>query len=85
MIENFASPARLLMVIDYILTYLWCGIISNTSRTGKTQTEREKQTQKRYHDIGSRPLPPQQKGEKACVQIQGKCVVMIKNLRTPHS
>ena len=46
-----------------------------------------KQIQKRYYDIGSRSLPPLQKGEKARVRIQGKWehVVVIKNAKAPRS
>ena len=46
-----------------------------------------KQTQKRYFDIGSRSLPPLQKGEKARVRIQGKWehVVVIRNAKAPRS
>ena len=90
-IDNLASPAQLLMGgrlrsnLPVVSSQLQPEVVR--PELVKIKLKENKQTQKRYYDIGSRSLPPLQKGEKARVRMQGKWepVVVINNAKTPRS
>ena len=90
-IDNLASPAQLLMGrrlrsnLPVVSSQLQPEVVH--PELVKLKLKENKQTQKRYYDIGSRSLPPIQKREKARVQIQGKWepVVVINDAKTPRS
>ena len=90
-IDNLASPAQLLMGrrlcsnLPVVSSQLQPEVVH--PELVKLKLKENKQTRKRYYDIGSRSLPPLQKGEKARVRIQGKWepVVVINDAKTPRS